>query len=90
MRELRKISPEDQEYLIEIAQRVRRIKGRGFSVLSFQMDLMYIHENLIELDFLKLHQFDLMNFLHDVNGILQHHNRSTKELTNCFTPRCSK
>ncbi len=33
--------------------------------------------------------FDQENFAHDIYGIRKHLDRNTKELTDCFVPRCA-
>ena len=57
--------------------------------LSFSMDLEFIDCNM-DLDFDRFLAFDDGNFAHDVIGIYENWNRRTKEMENCFAPRCSK
>jgi len=57
--------------------------------LSAMMDLEYINDT-IPLDFDRLQNCDANTFLHDVIGIRNNWNRETKQMDNCFLPRCAK
>lgn len=61
----------------------------GATKLDVLMDLEYVNE-VCRLDFDKLLAFDDGDFLHDMGGIYRHFDRQTKQLTDCFAPRCSK
>ena len=43
----------------------------------------------IPLEFARLQDFDDMNFMHDVLGILRHTNTESGEVEDCFVPRCA-
>lgn len=62
---------------------------RGDTVTDVILDLEYVNE-VCPLDFDRLLTFDDGNFLHDMSGIYRHFDRQTKQLTDCFSPRCSK
>lgn len=54
------------------------------------MTIVAVHINHIELDLIKLLNFDDFNFYHDINGMLKNINIETGKLDNFFMPRCSK
>lgn len=58
--------------------------------LSLDMDLSATNANGCKLDFEKLLDFNDFNFAYDIGGIIQHLNRTTGQLENCFVPRCAK
>ncbi len=58
--------------------------------MDHMMDLIATHANGNPLDFDKMLAADDFNLAHDVFGIERHLDRSTGELTNFFSPRCSK
>ena len=79
------------EYLA-INKVIERIKEEGIAYsnhLAMLMDLDYAHQDT-PMDFEKLLAFDRFNFIHDIYGIANNLNRKTKEIENCFVPRCSK
>ena len=53
------------------------------------MDITATHLNGTKLDLQKFVDFDDFNFCHDVVGIMDHVDRNTGKLNNCFLPRCS-
>lgn len=57
---------------------------------SLNMDLTATHLNGNPLDLLRLLNADKFNFSHDIFGIMEHINRNTGKLDDCFIPRCSK
>lgn len=75
------------------------IAKRFFTLIPFNryatqgdliVDLVVVHQNGCPLDFEKLRTAPENCFLHDIDGIATHLNRSTGILENCFLPRCSK
>lgn len=60
-----------------------------YDLLDCEMDLIATHLNGNPIDFQKLLDFDDANFGHDVFGIRKHIDRTTGQLTDCFSPRCS-
>lgn len=54
--------------------------------LSLMMDIEYTNE-VIPLDLEALLSTDDSNFAHDIIGIQQNFNRTTKQMDNCFLPR---
>lgn len=83
-------STSKEDYLI-INEIVKRAKALGVQrdTLSLDMDICAAHENspLRLEDLLKA---DNSNFLHDIIGIVNHLNRETGELEDCFLPRYAK
>ena len=58
------------------------------TVMDLIMDIEYTHEsNPLRLN--DLLEADKGNFGHDVVGIYHHFDRTTKKLTDCFSPRYS-
>jgi len=57
--------------------------------LGAMMDMQACHTSH-PLDLAKFLAFDDGNFGHDFCGIIRHLDRNTGELTECFSPRCSK
>jgi hypothetical protein len=51
------------------------------------MDITAAHCNGMTLNLTALLNADDANFAHDIGGIVQHINRQTGELENCFVPR---
>lgn len=58
-------------------------------IMDWQMDLTAAHANGCPLNLAKLEATDDFNFAHDAFGIARHLNRSTGEIENHFSPRCS-
>lgn len=58
-------------------------------VLSLRMDLSAVHFHT-PLNFRALATFDDFNFTHDIMGIVNHIDRATGELRDCFLPRCAR
>jgi len=61
-----------------------------FDRLSFYMDLAATHANGTPLNFESLLAFPDFDFLHDCYGIIDHINRKTGQLEDCFLPRCAR
>ncbi len=57
--------------------------------LSLRMDLLATHANGNPLDFQKLLAAPPLSFAHDIYGIAAHLDRSTGQLRDHFSPRCS-
>ena len=82
---------EEVKLVQKIALRVMATPDmRWYEHLDLIMDLEATHSNGCPLDFQKLLDAPEMDFLHDICGIHKYIDRSTGELTDCFTPRCSK
>ncbi len=60
------------------------------TMLDLTMDIEAAHCNGCPLDLAKFLAFDDVNFSHDFGGIRRHINRTTGELEDCFSPRCSR
>ncbi len=56
--------------------------------LDVMMDIEYTHESH-PLDLEQLLAFPNGDFAHDMWGIYENFNRQTKQMDNCFSPRCS-
>lgn len=82
------VTRNDYKLVALIAQRAFN-SNKEIDVMSCEMDLCAVHENSVKLDFAKLLAADEFNFRHDVYGIINHMNRKTARLENCFLPRCS-
>lgn len=85
-----KATKEEFKKIVAIADRAEKLKLNRFEKFSLIMDVEATHCNGNELDFDKLLSFDDANFSHDIVGIQNYINRRTGELSECFTPRCSK
>jgi len=70
----------------QIAKRANAM-NQSYDLLTCSLDIEACLD-IIDLD--KLLAFNDLNFSHDVFGIARHLNRVTKELMDCFSPRCSK
>lgn len=57
--------------------------------MTLNMDLVAVHVGDCPMDFGKLLKADDFNFFHDVFGIMNHIDRNTGKLRDCFLPRCS-
>jgi hypothetical protein len=80
---------EEAELIDKIVDRAVAIEA-SIDRLSLNMDLSATHANGCNLDFDKLIAFDDFNFVHDVGGIMDHLDRTTGQLKDCFLPRCAK
>jgi len=73
-----------------------KVANRGLKVINssnlekidLMMDLEYTNK-VIPLDFAKFLEFSDGDFSHDICGILLNFNRETREMDNCFVPRCA-
>jgi uncharacterized protein DUF6874 len=82
------VSKEDGELLLKIAQRAADGNTR-LDTQAVLMDLTACHANGNPLRLKELLEAELLDFTHDVYGIMQHIDRSTGKLTDFFTPRFS-
>jgi len=81
---------QDTKLLAEIVKRAMKLKPlKKQRRLDVMMDIQAAHCNGCKLDLVKFLGFDEFNFAHDVVGILNHIDRTTGKLTQCFLPRCS-
>ena len=85
-----KASAADDKLILAIVDRALRDYPAYFGRLDLNMDLTACHANGCELDLEKLLAFDRFNFAHDIHGIVDKLDRSTGQLRDCFSPRCSK
>ena len=77
--------------LSNIAQRGHRVlaeAGIDEPVLDIMLDIEHTMA-VCPLDLSALDAFDAGNFAHDIIGIYVNFNRDTRELDNCFLPRCA-
>jgi hypothetical protein len=58
--------------------------------MTLQMDITATHCNGTKLDLERFLKSDDFNFIHDIVGIINHINRYTGKLSNCFLPRFAK
>lgn len=77
-------------------QQIRKITKKAIEeVFKDEYDFMSLEMDLetadcdIPMDLDRLFKFDAFNFSHDVCGIVQHLNRRTAKLGDCFVPRCA-
>ncbi len=61
--------------------------GIGLDESSLQMDIIATHVSGCKLKLKELLEADAGNFLHDICGIINHLDRTTGKLTDCFVPR---
>lgn len=83
-----KLSRNDHEFLNKIAERAIA-QGINRPKMYLLMDLTAACR-ACPLRLEELLQADNANFFHDVLGIIQHLNRTTGELTDCFVPRYAR
>jgi hypothetical protein len=60
----------------------------GVQKMDIMMDIEFTHE-VMPLDLEGFLAFGDGDFNHDISGIYQNFNRETKQMDNCFTPRCA-
>jgi hypothetical protein len=85
-----KINAEDFKLLLEVATRAKRdLTGYPDSKRTLVLDLNACHSNGCPLDFAGLLAAPMLDFSHDIEGIRDHINRGTGQLTveGPFTPR---
>lgn len=81
-----KINAVDSELVLKIVERAAILipdVNRG----SLQMDIIATHVSGCRIKLQKLLDAKSFDFYHDVCGIMQHINRTTGKLQNCFLPR---
>ena len=62
--------------------------GIKTEIIDLMMDIEHVH-GIDQLDLDQFLNFDDGNFAHDFLGIYKHFNRQTKQLEDCFSPRCT-
>lgn len=92
-----KISKEDHDLIVKIAERAEVIARRVGKIAKGQsalpnrrdvlMDVTAVHANGNPLRLAELLKADDSNFIHDVFGIHAYLDRETGKLTECFVPR---
>ena len=80
-----KLNREDTLTISEICKRAVALRPVDLMTLNMDVSAAHINEPL---NLERLKGFDDFNLLHDVYGIMQHVDRNTGELQNCFVPRC--
>lgn len=83
---------EDTRAIHDIAKRAATMLGEdlvelGFGMMDVEMDVTACHLNGCPLELADLLATDASNFGHDIGGIIQHLDRETGELRDCFVPR---
>ena len=89
------VSKEDSEHIRVIMNRVmdflnqmpEEFRERVGDSMSIEMDITACHCNDFPLDLEGLRLADEVDLVHDVFGIVQHIDRDTGKLQNCFVPR---
>ncbi len=87
--EMKTATREDHDTMSSIANRAIKL-GINFHAdkMCLMMDLECVHESTpLNLD--RLLAADELNFTHDICGIQNHLNRTTRQLEDCFVPRLS-
>lgn len=80
---------EEMKVIAKIVERYAVLAG-DHSVRNLFMDIEACHSNGNPLDFEGLLNASAGEFLHDVGGIVNHLNRKTGALEDCFVPRYSR
>jgi len=83
-----KITKKDNKLICKIVNKANKtwVNINKFDLI---MDISATHlSNPLRLK--ALLEADAFNFSHDINGIMMYLNRTTGQLTNCFSPRFSK
>lgn len=87
-------TPEDMKLIHKIGKRMtiryKEIHSMDLDLIDMEMDISAVHLNGCPLDLKKLFKADDFNFAHDVIGIMNNIDRTTGQLKNCFSPRCSQ
>ena len=86
---MEKLVKEDYEVIGKI---MKRVYEEGLSYgdgITMMMDLEFATKDT-NMDLDKLLGFDSFNFAHDIIGIRNHIDRTSKKIVNCFSPRCSR
>ena len=83
-------TPDERELVRKIIERAEQedLFG-GYDRESIEMDLIATHANGCPINFNKLLDFSLFNFIHDIAGIIRHLDRRSGQLTGFFRPRCA-
>jgi len=68
----------------------RALKRINRPSLDLAMDIVLTHRNGCPLDLDKLLNAKDFDFFHDICGIIDHIDRHTGELIDCFLPRCAR
>ena len=84
------VSYDEKEWIKKIVLRAMRenIVAKGDHV-SLEMDLKATHANGMPLDFQKLFNAPVFDFVHDIVGIQRYLSRDTGMLESFFVPRCA-
>lgn len=75
--------------ILDRAERLNLVQETESSRMTLLMDIDFTDE-IIPLDLDQLSQMDDANFAHDITGIQYNFNRVTKQMDDCFLPRCAK
>ena len=79
---------EDRELIMRIAQRAN--KELSYDMVDVGLALTGCHLLCCQLELQELLEYDAMNFVHDIVGIMKHIEFEHYQLQNCFLPRCAK
>ena len=85
------MTKEEYKQVAQIAERAVKLycnAGEEREPIDIQMDLECCNET-IPLDFNKLECINNFNLMHDISGIGRHLNRETRQIEDCFLPRCA-
>lgn len=83
-----KINKEDAKVIREIAARAHAMNPE-YQLMDCEMDITATHLNGNPLKLAELASAAQFDFAHDVFGIARKLDRSTGQLTDCFSPRYS-
>jgi hypothetical protein len=82
-------SRDDSDTIEKIAVRARQDLGYSGPPIEIIMDVTAVHANGCPLNLTGLLEADAFNFAHDIDGIRNHVDRETGQLTGGFLPRYS-
>ena len=83
----KKITKEETKAIHKTASRAVKLIPQ-LKIMDIEMDISAVHIKE-KLNLNKLLSFPDSDFVHDVVGIANNINRTTGELEDCFSPRCS-
>ena len=84
-----KASIEDYALVSEIVKRASKIPGFEIKAKNLEMDIIATHISGCRLKLQELLDSMTGDFLHDICGIVNHIDRNTGQLQECFLPRYS-
>ena len=84
-----KSTKEDATLIALIVDRVELLHPLGDNRMKLYMDLTACHLNGTPLKLAEMIDMADADFIHDINGIVKHIDRTTGKLGDCFVPRCA-